>query len=118
MKYLGLIIGTLIISTLVVSTTGFTSDVGMLLKDGKSAIEKGEYEKAVDCLGKILEISGDKSNDQEIVAFGSTVQAVGLIQMNNSQMNQIIRQYLQNAIDKDGEWEYPKKLLKKVNNQN
>lgn len=94
------------------------SDVETLLKAGKTAIENGEYEKAVDSLGKILEVSGNQSNDDKIVAFGSTVQAYGLWKMNNPQMNSMVVDYLSKAIARDPSWEYPKKLLKEVESKN
>ncbi|MFH1411345.1 MAG: hypothetical protein ABIG55_01710 [Candidatus Omnitrophota bacterium] len=119
MKYLSIIslsVAFFIIVAVAVPPVGFTADIEMLLKDGKSAIEKGEYEKAVTCLGEILTASGNETDDPGITAFGATVQAYGLIRMNNPQTNQMAIQYLQTAIDKDGEWEYPKKLLKKIGN--
>lgn len=91
-----------------------TTDVKMLLNDGKNAIEKGEYEKAVDYLGKILEMSGNQTNDPKIVAFGAAVQAYGIWKMNNTQMKPMVIQNLNKAITNDPSWEYPKKLLKEV----
>ena len=90
------------------------SDITFLLQNGKIAIEKGEYEKAVDYLGKILEASGNQTNDDKIVAFGATVQAYGIWKMNNPQMNSAVIQYLNTAIVRDPSWGYPKKLLKEI----
>jgi len=109
-----LISGFLVLMLLNMSIVVFATDMDMLLNDGKQMIENGEYEKAVDCLGKILEGSGDRSNDPQVVAFGSAVQAYGLWKMNNPQMTQMITQYLSKAIGLDPTWEYPKKMLEKV----
>lgn len=98
----------------VVCSFANAAEIDTLLNTGKVAIENGEYEKAVDCLGKLLEKSGDKTNDPKIVAFGSTVQAYGVWKMSNPQMTPMVIQYLNKAISADPTWEYPKKLLKEV----
>jgi tetratricopeptide (TPR) repeat protein len=109
-----LISGFFVLIMLNMSIVVFASDMTMLLGNGKLMIENGEYEKAVDCLGKILEGYGDKTNDPQVVAFGSAVQAYGIWKMNNPQMKQMIIQYLNTAIELDPTWEYPKKMLEKV----
>ena len=108
----------IIIAIMCVGSIGYCeSEISSMLQTGKSAIENGEYEKAVDSLGKILEVSGNQSNDDKIVAFGATVQAYGLWKMNNPQMNPMVVDYLNKAIARDPSWEYPKKLLKEVENK-
>lgn len=92
----------------------FAVDIEALLKDGKSAIENGQYEQAVNRLGELVTASGDKTNDDRIVALGSTVQAYGLWKMNNPQSTPMVIIYLNNATARDPSWEYPKKLLKEV----
>jgi len=101
---------TILGGTVVVNAT----DVETLLRDGKTTIEKGEYEKAVDYLGKILEISGNRTNDPKIVAFGATVQAYGIWKLNNAEMKLMVIRNLNKAITNDPNWEYPQKLLKEV----
>ncbi len=96
------------------TAVAYTADTETLLKAGKTAIENGEYKKAADYLGKILEISGNQTNDPKIVAFGATVQAYGIWKMNNTQMKPMVVQYLNKAITNDSSWKYPKKLLKEV----
>ena len=102
------------IMTLAPMTTVNAADVEALLRDGRATIERGEYEKAVDYLGKILEMSGNRTNDPKIVAFGATVQAYGIWKMNNTDMKPIVIQNLDKAIANDPNWGYPKKLLKEV----
>lgn len=105
------------ITTFVTRAAIDAADVETLLRDGKATIERGEYEKAVDYLGKILEMSGDKTNDPKIVAFGATVQAYGIWKMNNTQMKPMVIQNLNKAITNDPSWEYPQKLLKEVESE-
>lgn len=114
-KYICGIFAVMLMLTLVAVTDASNADV--LLNSGKLAIENGEYEKAVDCLGKILEASGNESNDDKVVAFGATVQAYGLWKMNNPQMKSMVLDYLNKAIARDSSWQYPKKLLKEVKGQ-
>jgi len=95
------------------STSFADGDVSSLLQAGRTAIEDGEYTKAVDCLGKILEASSNQTNDDKIVAFGATVQAYG-VWKTNPQMASTAIEYLNKAIARDPSWEYPKKLLKEV----
>jgi len=102
------------ITTLAAMTAVNAADVETLLRDGKATIERGEYEKAVDYLGKILEMSGNQTNDPKIVAFGATVQAYGIWKMNNAEMKPMVIQNLNKAIANDPKWEYPKKLLKEI----
>ena len=46
------------VTTLATMTVVNAADVETLLRDGKATIERGEYEKAVGYLGKILVIKG------------------------------------------------------------
>lgn len=110
--------GLIISITLAMPTAMFAADTETLLKDGKTAIERGQYEEAVNRLGELMTASGDKTNDDKIVAFGSTVQAYGLWKMNNPQMNSMVVNYLNKAIARDPSWAYPKKLLKEVEGKN
>jgi len=93
------------------------TNVDEMVKAGREAIEKGEYTKAVDYLGKIMTAVGGQTNDDKIVALGSTVQAYGLWKLNNPQMLQMAKQYLNNAIIRDPDWKFPEKLLKEVENK-
>lgn len=102
------------ISLLFVSTLFANENIESLLKKGKDAIETGKYQEAVTCLGKILTASGNETTDPEITAFGATVQAYGLLNMNNPQMRPMAKQYLETAIEKDPKWKFPKQLLKSV----
>jgi hypothetical protein len=99
------------------STSFADGDISTLLQTGKTAIENGEYTKAVDCLGKILDASGNQTNDDKIVAFGATVQAYGVWKTNSPQMDSTVIEYLNKAIIRDPSWEYPKKLLKEVDSK-
>jgi len=119
-----MLIGKYIIFTLVailalgLTITASASDVETLLNDGKTAIESGKYEEAVNRLGELMTASGDKTNDPKIVAFGSTVQAYGVWKTNDPQMIPMVIRYLNKAIDADPSWEYPRKLLKEVEGKN
>ncbi len=113
--FMKIIFSAIFLITILVGTAAVNAaDVETLLRDGKTTIEKGEYEKAVDYLGKILEISGNQTNDPKIVAFGATVQAYGIWKMNNAEMKPMVIQNLNKAITNDPSWEYPQKLLKEV----
>lgn len=87
----------------------------LLLKNGKNAIENGKYEEAINRLGELLTLSDNKSDDPEVIAFGATVQAYGLLKLNNAQMVPVAKEYLEKAIINDPTWAYPKELLKKSN---
>lgn len=89
-------------------------DINIMLEKGRSAIEGNRYEEAVDYLGKILESSGNQSNDDKIVAFGAVVQAYGVWKLSNPKMNSTVIEFLNTAIARDPSWEYPKKLLKEA----
>ena len=119
MNYIKFIFSVLIISVpLTMPITAFAADIEILLNDGKTAIENGKYEEAVNRLGELLTASGDKTNDPKIVAFGSTVQAYGVWKTNNPQMTSMVIQYLNKAIAADPTWKYPEKLLKEVEDKN
>ena len=64
-------------------------DIESLLKAGQTSIENDKYEEAVNRLGEILTISGNKSDDPKVIAFGATVQAYGLWKLNDPQMEAI-----------------------------
>lgn len=103
-----------IILTLGIVIMADAEDMKSLLKVGRTAIENDKYEEAVSCLGELLTISGNKSDDPKVIAFGSTVQAYGIIRLNNPEMNSMAKQYLEKAIINDPNWKFPRELLKKV----
>ena len=89
-------------------------NIDRLLNDGQAYIEIGEYQRAVDCLGRLLAASGDKTNEPKAMAFGYTVQAYGMWKTGDSSFKPTIKKYLQEAIKKDPNWRYPKKLFGKI----
>ena len=97
-----------------ISSSHAEENIQSLLNNGKKAIENGKYQEAVKCLGEILTASGDQTNNPKITAFGATVQAYGLLNMNNPQMRPMAKQYLETAINKDPEWGFPKQLLRET----
>ena len=83
------------------------------LKQGRHAIEQGDYAAAGHALSTILQLSGNKSSDPRVTAFGSVVMAYGVWQQHPDQIP-LIQQHLQSAIDKDPAWAYPYFFLARV----
>ena len=117
MKYSIKIVFCILLTMLLIETITIANsdNAKLLLKNGKTAIENGKYEEAVNRLGELLTLSGNKSDDPEVIAFGATVQAYGLLKLNNPQMTPMAKQYLEKAVINDPKWAYPKELLKKIN---
>ena len=82
-----------------------------LLQEGRKALENGHYEEAINCLGQILEKSGDVSYDSKVLALHRASQAYGMLRLKDHSYDKNIEDDLLGAIAQDPEWEYPKKLL-------
>ena len=105
-----------LISTFLLFCTlsAYAVDANLLLEKGRTAIENGQYEEAVNYLGEILTASGNQSTDPKVTALGYTVQAYGVHRMNNPRLAPVVKRYLNEAIASDPEWEFPRKLLKEI----
>ena len=82
-----------------------------LLQEGKRALESGQYEEAVNCLGHILKESNNISYDPKVLALNRVIQAYGMLRLKDRGYDKMIEENLLGAISQDPEWEYPKKLL-------
>lgn len=89
------------------------STVDEWLKQGRHAIEQDDYSTAGQCLSTILQISGNKSNDPRVMAFGSVVMAYGLWRQRPDEAS-LIQQNLESAIAKDPTWVYPYYFLARI----
>ena|SRR3989338_2773822 len=107
-------IQSLIFICLNISTGAIAADADNLLTDGKLYIEIGEYEKAVNCVGKFLAASNDKSSNPEALALGYTVQAYGMWKTKDQTYFPTIKKYLNKAIKNDPGWGYPRKFLEEI----
>lgn len=95
-----------------ISSLANAEEMSSLLANGKQCLENNQYEKAVEYLGKILDASGNQSSDPKVISFGATVQAYGLIRLNDPNNASTIKHHLDKAIKADPAWQFPQKLLK------
>ncbi|MDD4203282.1 MAG: hypothetical protein PHQ52_07430 [Candidatus Omnitrophica bacterium] len=114
MKKIFSIVVIIYLSLGVYASIAVPAKVADMLWKGKQAIETGQYEEAVNSLGDILTALGNQTKSPEIISFGATVQAYGIISMGNDQLIPTAKHYLNVAIENDPNWEYPQVLLKTI----
>ena len=97
-----------------ISSFANAKEANSLLINGKQCLENDQYEKAVECLGKILDASANQSSDPKVISFGAAVQAYGLMKLNDPENVPTIKHHLDKAIKADPDWQFPRQLLQKI----
>ncbi len=112
-RSLALFLISLTMATSLVVAEEPSGNIEDLLGQGKRAIEHDDYTKAGDCLSRILQLSGNKSSDPRVTAFGSVVLAYGTWQQHPDQVS-LAQKNLESAITQDPAWAYPYYFLARI----